>query len=642
MTKSQKLSLAQATRNKLADLRRAIGARAGQAPEVDNLLPAIPGDDIKKLQSDRQGADCNVTVENVQVPPGAKPGDTFIALMKDLIPVTEFKEIPIPAPATLNLTLPGTETATPGIFRMRYQTLYASNSVTSDESVFFIDVDAPNHNNPFPEPVTDPTIVGGVVTREILEALDGIPLTSVNPTDVKAGDKLTCYYGKSDPGVAIGTFLVTDDFTRVPTFKVPKSTVILAGQGDFIAYLKAEDRVGNIGPSGAPAKFSIRLTPAPSGLQPPEIPEWEDDGVIYLNDAWPTLAVVIPTFKDGLPGDSVVVTINGVKQPGVSTDGTIAVVVDVPFADIAAGGDGPKQFNVTYEIVRGTDKYPETVGQMVDVNLTIAGPVNPQPDPELGNPNLVKLVVKGSTADNELVEGDVGTVVDIDLTIYDGYKAGDFVNLFWNKILVPPPEGHYAVLGTEDPAFKIPFKLKSEIFEATGNGEFEARYKITNPTNNGSNSNPSPPTPVDVYIFPVDLPDPVIQHLFTNAAGKKYCDCSSLRDIPVIGKAVIVKVAGGGSLADGMDLDFKWIGTPGLPSDPAIPDYLFQKTLQNGEHISGFEVYLPFSAALKPIGDGEGEIIYTTIIGGKTHSSDAHKERVVMIDNNGTFCPGTK
>lgn len=642
MTKSQKLSLAQATRNKLADLRRAIGARAGQAPEVDNLLPAIPGDDIKKLQSDRQGADCNVTVENVQVPPGARPGDTFIRLMKDSIPITSYVEVPIPPPPSFGLILPETETATPGVFRLSYQTLYASNDNTSDESVFFIDEVAPNHDRPFPEPVTDPTIVGGVVTREILEALDGIPLKSVNPTDVKAGDIYRCHYGKSDPAVVIGAFFVTEDFTRIPEFKVPKNIVIQAGQGDFIAYVKAEDRVGNIGPSSNPAKFSIRLTPAPSGLQPPEIPEWEDDGVIDINDAWPSVAVVIPTFNDGLPGDTVVVTINGIVQGPVSTDGTTAVIVDVSHADIAAGGDGPKQFNVTYEIVRGTDKYPETVGQVVDVNLTIAGPVNPEPDPELGNPNLDKLVVKGSTADDKLVEGDVGTVVDIDLTIYDGYKAGDFVNLFWNKALVPPPEGRYAVLGTEDPAFKIPFKLKSEIFEATGNGEFEARYKITNPTQNGSNSNPSPPTPVDVYIFPVDLPDPVIQHLFTNPAGKKYCDCSSLRDIPVIGKAVIVKVAGGGSLADGMDLDFKWIGTPGLPSDPAIPDYLFQKTLQNGEHINGFEVYLPFSAALKPIGDGEGEIIYTTIIGGKTHSSDGHKERVVMIDNNGTFCPGTK
>ena len=641
MTKSQKLSLAQATRNKLADLRRAISARAGQEPEVDDLLPAIPGDDIKKLHSDRQGTDCNVTVENVQVPPGAQPGDTFIRLMKDLIPITSYVEVRIPPLPAFGVILPGTETATPGVFRLSYQTHYAGNDNTSDESVFFIDDVAPNHGRPFPEPVPDSKIIGGVVTREILEELDGIPLTSVNPSDVKAGDIYRCHYGKSDPAVVIDAFFVTEDFTRIPNFKVPKNIVIQAGSGDFIAYVKAEDRVGNVGPSSDPVKFSIRLTPVPSGLQPPEIPEWADDGVIDINDAWPSVAVVIPTFNDGLPGDLAVVTINGIVQPGVPTDGTTAVIVDVPHADIAAGGDGPKQFNVTYEIARGTDRFPETVGQVVDVNLTIAGPVNPEPDPELGNPNLDKLVVKGSTADDELVEGDVGTVVDIDLTIYDGYKAGDFVNLFWNKVLVPPPEGHYAVLGTEDPAFKIPFKLKSEIFEETGNGEFEARYKITNPTSNGNNSNPSPPTPVDVYIFPVDLPDPVIQHLFTNPAGKKYCNCSSLRDIPVVGKAVIVKVAGGGSLADGMVLDFKWIGTPGVPGDPAIPDYTFQKTLRDEEHINGFEVYLPFSAALKPIRDGEGEIIYTTNIGGRTHSSIGHKERVVMIDNTGTFCPGT-
>lgn len=147
------------------------------------------------------------------------------------------------------------------------------------------------------------------------------------------------------------------------------------------------------------------------------------------------------------------------------------MIVDVPFADVAEGGNGPKDVAVTYAIVRDGKDFPEPVGKTFSVNLTIPGPVNPEPDPDLGNPNLNELVLKGSTGDNTLVEDDVGNEIDIDLTIYTGFKDGDIVDLKWEGKVVPPPGGRYAVDGTEDPAFKIPFKLPSAIFEATGNGK---------------------------------------------------------------------------------------------------------------------------------------------------------------------------
>ncbi|MHC8386089.1 hypothetical protein [Pseudomonas sp. LB3P14] len=640
MTNLTVLSAAELARRKLYIFRESLQRKVIDAPIVDNLLPAIPGDDIEKLQSSRQGADCDVIITGVQTPPGATPGDTYIALMKDGLAITEYLELPMPPDDPYTMILPGKETATPGVFRLSYQTLYASNSVTSGESEFFIDPFAPNHGAPGAEPTPPPEVVNGVVTREILEALDGIKMTSDFPDDMKAGDIYTCYYGKSDPGAVVGIFTVTDDFTLPIEVTIPKNMVLSAGDGPFIAYFKYADRVGNIGPSSMPFNFSIRLTPAPSGLQPPEVPE-HDDGLVNRKDAYPDVAVVIPTFDNGLPGDKVEVTFNSIPQPLIPTDGTAEVIVDVPFADVAAGGDGPKKVDVTYVIVRDKDRYPEPVGEKVDIDLNLAGPVNPEPDPDLGNPNLVKLVVKGSTADDTLVEGDVGTTVDIDLTIYAGYKAGDIVDLEWEKVIVPPPEGRYEVIGDEAVDFKIPFTLPSPVFEATGNGTRQARYVITNPPINGENRNPSPPTDVDVYIFPVTLPDPVLQNLYTNPAGRKYLDCSSLRDIPVVGKAAIVRVAGGGSLADAMVLDFVWSGVTGAPGSPPVSDYLFQKTLGNGEHINGFDVYLPFALALKPIKDGTGKIIYSTSINGKTHTSNFQEERVVMIDFNGGFCPGT-
>lgn len=175
---------------------------------------------------------------------------------------------------------------------------------------------------------------------------------------------------------------------------------------------------------------------------------------------------------------------------------------------------------------------------------------------------------------------------------------------------------------------------------AAKNGKKIARYIITNPAN-GSNANPSLPTTVDAYVIRVTLPRPVIQNLYTNPGNIVYLNCSSLRDIPVTGKAAVVRVAGGDSLVADLKLDFVWKGTP-LSGGDDIPDYPFSKTLQGNEHTAGFEVYLPFNAALRPIRDGRGEISYTTVIDGRTHTSEAHDVRVVVVDNAGAFCPGTQ
>jgi hypothetical protein len=634
-------SKAELARKKLFDLRQALSTRSGTPPEVENLLPALPGDDVRKLQAARQGTDCKVIITDMIVPPGSVAGETFVALQKDGVVVTGWEQVPIPVPTVFNMNLPAKETATPGPFRLTYIVDYGGNLNKSDVYEFFIDTVAPNHGAPGGVAVPPAEIVDGVLTREILDALGNITMQVPTPDDVKQGDIYTAYYGKSDPAIPVDTFIVDMDSTSPIELVIPKANIEAWGEGPFIFYCKFADRVGNVGPSSEPFQFDVRLTPAPSGLQPPEIPE-NDDGVVDLKDAFPDVAVVIPTFSGGQPNDVARVTFNGKVQPDKPTDGTTEVIVDVPFRDVADGGDGPKDVRVTYAIMRNNNPFPETTGADIHVDLKIPGPPNPEPDPDKGNPNLVALVVKGSTADDTLVEDDVGNSIDIDLTIPDitTLKAGDIFDLLYDGNIVPPPDGRYTVDGNEPAGFKIPFKLPSDVFVAAKNGIKIARYIITNPAN-GSNANPSLPTPVDAYVIPVTLPDPVIQYLYTNPANIVYLNCSSIRDIPVVGKAAVVRVAGGGSLTANLKLDFVWKGTP-LPGGDAIPDYPFSKTLQGNEHTTGFEVYLPFNAALRPIRDGRGIISYTAEIDGRTHNSKDHNVRVVVVDNAGTFCPGTQ
>lgn len=634
-------SKAEIARKKLFDLRQALSARSGTPPEVEDLLPALPGDDFRKLQAARQGTDCKVTISSMVVPPGSVAGETFVALQKDNVVVTEWVEVEIPAPAIFEMNLPAKETATPGPFRLTYIVEYGGNRNTSDVFEFFIDTVAPNHGAPGDEAVPPDEIVEGVLTREILDDLGDITMTIPMPDDIRQGDIYTAYYGKSDPAIVADFFTVGEDSTAPIELVIKKTDIEAWGEGAFIFYCKFADRVGNVGPSSKPFQFDVRLTPAPSGLQPPLVPE-NDDGLVDLKDAYPDVGVVIPTFSNGQPNDVARVAFNGKPQADRPTDGTSEVIIDVPYRDVAEGGDGPKDVLVTYAIVRNGNPFPETTGLTIKVDLSIPGPTNPEPDPDKGNPNLVALVVKGSTADNTLVEADVDTLVDIDLPIPDlaDLKVGDIFDLIYDGKAVAAPNGRYIVVGTEADDFKIPFKLPSDDFVAAGNGKKIARYVISNPAN-GSNTNPSVPTEVDAYVIPVSLPDPVIQNLYTNPVNIVYLNCSSLRDIAVVGKAAIVRVAGGSSLVAGLILDFKWAGTP-LPGGDPIPDYTFSKELQGNEHTAGFEVYLPFNAALRPITDGRGVISYTTEIDGRVHTSKVHDVRVVVVDNGGTFCPGTQ
>jgi len=636
MNNLKMLSKAEAARRKLYVLRQSLKKRAITAPEVVNLLPALPGDqNVKKLQLSRQGQDCDVQVIDVERPVGSKPDELYIALYKGSDLVSNWMQVP-PMNDDFILALLGVHTASPGLFDLKYIVNYGGIETPSEVSRFYIDIKAPNHSNPGGAPVPPTEVIDGVLTREYLDSIPNIVMSISTPDDIATGDSYAGYYD----GVPVPPFIVGDDLTVPIELNLSTATVKGVGEGQHKFYCKYQDRVGNIGPEGDPFTFDVQLTPTPSGLQPPEVPV-NEDGVTDLKDAYPVLDVVIPKFDNGLSTDRAVVIFDGIEQPGKPTDGTSAVIVSVPFADAAAGGDGPRDATVTYAIVRDGKEFPEPTGETVQIDFTIPGPVNPEPDPEVGNPNLGELVVKGSSKDNELVEADIGTDVDIDLDFPDDLEATDVITLVWEGQKVAAPEGEYVVDGTEDPdTFKVPFKLKSAVFEATNNGWKTARYVITNP-NNGENENPSLPTPVKVAIYPVTLPDPVIQHLYTNPGNIKFLNCDSLRDIPVIGSAAVVRVAGGGSLVADMKLDFVWSRSKLDPGAPDIEDYKFEKVLQGSEHITGFDVYLPFADALRPIKDGNGKIIYSTVIDGDTHSSGEHAVRVVVADFNDRYCDGS-
>lgn len=635
---------AELARQKLSELRRALSGPS-DPPVVENLLPALPEDNIAKLQTVRQGKDCKVNFGHVHIPDGSRPGDIDIFLTKDGVEVSDWIPLPNPVPADFSMTLSALHTATPGPFKLGFTLQYGSSTTLSPTSLFYIDTVAPNHGAPGVAARAPAGIVDNVISKEYLEAEGEVVMDIETPDDVKQGDIVRGYYGYGTPSVGIGVFEFTDDLTEPIKISISKDVIERSGEGSRVFYFRYYDRVGNVGDPSDETKFTVQLTPIPSRLQPPEVPA-AADGLVDREDATPVVAVLIPTFDYGLTGDHVRVFWAGRPQVLIPTDGTSQVIVDVPYADVENGGNGPKDALVSYVIVRNGVDYPETTGTTVRVDLTIAGPGFPNPDPEEGNPNLLAPTVQGAdtTEPNKLQAGDIGQAATVTAPIYIGAKLGDEVRLYWNGVPVPDSDGLYEPDGTEVPGTDVmSFRIASSIFEATNNGFFKVHYVITNPAN-GSNENPSLRQEVDVYIYPVTLPNPVIQHLFTSPTGRISLACSSLREIAVIGKAAIVRVSGSLHFAADMELNFTWSGIQyAAPGNPDIPvdAYPIRKKLQGNEHVDGFEVYLPFNAALKPIADGLGSIIYTAEINGHTETSLPHDVRVIVKDTNENYCPGT-
>lgn len=258
MAEFKVLSEAEAALRKLDVLATSASQRAGKAPVVENLLPALPGDNVAKLQKIRQGQDCQVIVEDFQIPPFPFP--VLVVLQQDGMPVSNWLELSHPLPANFEMTLPGTATVAPGLFRLSYRVDLGGNQIQSDISEFFIDKTPPNNGMPGDAAVPPPEIVNGLVTREILDALGDITMVIPTPVDVKQGDICMGYYGKTVPGIFVSSHFVGEDTSAPIQIKIPKATIEASGDGLFVFYYAYEDRVGNVGPSSIYFLFNIQLT----------------------------------------------------------------------------------------------------------------------------------------------------------------------------------------------------------------------------------------------------------------------------------------------------------------------------------------------------------------------------------------------
>ncbi|WP_339547296.1 hypothetical protein [Pseudomonas sp. RA_35y_Pfl2_P32] len=646
MEKVDAIKKVDAGRAAMSAVRQARSLSRTKRPILEGLLPDVAGDDNNKLLKARQGVDNNVVISEVLeiIPPPAPGRPLIIRLLWQNSPTGDPLSLVTPVGGSQTLVLPASATVAEGVFLLSYRLEYAGNIYNYDPPVpIFIDKEAPNKHLPGQPLVLPPEYADGRITKERLEANPVIVLTIPLHPDRRTGDICRVYMGASAPGTFINSYTTPDDSSSTMTVELTKAQVENGLEGNRILYYTWEDRVGNLGPDSNELDVIVELTPAPSNLKPLTVPEaLAPEHLITLKDAFPDVGVVVEAYDNSAATDQIEVTWDGIAQDIKFAGAGFPLIFDVPYEHVKRNGLGPRPVTVTYLVRRRTSEYRETTVVPVNVDLRRAGTMPPDPeDPDVGNPNLSPVTVQAAKTPTpnqfELVDaGEDGTATT---TIDAKRDVGDVYQLYWGG--VPVPGANYEVVGGEADDFVVEMKVAHGFITAHGNDpDIPVHYTISNPGLPDDNENPSLRQSVSVYVVPVTLPAPKINHLKL-IDGVGYLNCSSLRSISNVGWAAVVDVPGGDPLESGMVLAFTWSGITyddgGVPLP--VPDYTFTKPLTGNEHVDGFSVYIPHDAALLPIKDGDGKILYQTMVGGRIESSAAHEVPVVVRDAVGGNCP---
>lgn len=327
-----------------------------------------------------------------------------------------------------------------GTYNLRYRVREwtGNDEALSHPTDIIIDKEAPNYNGESPAPATfDPLVADGITEAYLAANGDVLTLTIPNYEGEALGDTVRVYIEGRSEWAYDGPLLTGRTVT------IAGNTLRSLPDGELQVRYRLTDKVGNAGQPSDLAAASLLLRPLPVEPLADPVVELADDGVIDLDDVRTTTRLVaVPLYGNWQPGDYIVVNWGGIVTPSrypVGSNPQNPMYIDTPFADVLlpAYGDtttGRKPTDVFYTVYRGLRPFNSNPIRF-DVDFYVPGPTNPvRPDPE--NPALPQLEVYGDSDTgkvrmNQLVAGDVGGEVTIDLELYTPITAGENLIFCW-------------------------------------------------------------------------------------------------------------------------------------------------------------------------------------------------------------------
>lgn len=617
-------------------------------PELhpDNpLLPDLAGDpDTDQLPLRLHGVALKVLVNKFDTQPTPVAGTVQLTWNGAAVGSAIRFMTPIPDgdfPFTFNL--PANNTVNPGRYNLGYVVEISGNPDPSDSKSINIDTMPPNGNGKGMPVVLPPEVEANGITKEYLDANNFVLVTIPDYNDPREGDVIKVWYGHEIPTSTLVDTIIRDDINNAATTQLTEAH-IGSNEGTQSIFYTLGDRVGNEGPYSEFKTFQVTLTPAPTNLKPPTVPEG-DDGLVDLEDAYSDfgVGVVIDIYDDHVAAtDKVVVAWDGIPQLPKDVV-SFPTFVNVPYSGVVGTtGTGLKTSHVTYKIVRGNREYPELTGVDVEVDLRKPGPDNPDDPPGTVNPVLPLVDVQGAvtTELNKLTPADNGQDATAKVVIYEPHVAGELIQLYWKGVAIPAPDGEYRVLGTEPVGFEVPFTIPWAVIDAGGNGvELPVHYTIAHPAIN-DNIDTSPPQKVEVSVKTANVPDPEFQNLFTDPDGNQLLNCGSLVNDPVVGWSIAVRVPGGEPQLAAQRLTFLyqgWTDASGTIVKPGT-QFTFNFTPSVEQANNGFVVHVPYDPPVLATLTDYGSIEYMGVLDGFPITSGRDLKQVYMALTGGETC----
>lgn len=427
------------------------------------------------------------------------------------------------------------------------------------------------------------------------------------------------------------------------TVRIPKAKFIAAGDGLCCGGFVLLDKAGNISALSLYELMSVALSPLPPKPLPKPTAADATGGELLREDIVNGGVLVnVPKVTNGKSTDTIVIKWKDLElKPGTPVGANPANGIDifVPWEMILSAygnATGVVDIPLSYTVLRGVEPFASDV-ETVKCNLSIAGPVNPDPEP--GNPNLEKVTIVGkSGVDDVLIDTDEDEDIDAKIELVAPLQDSDTYQVMWNGTPIGAPYVIDVANDTVGDTIEIP--LDWDVIRGEGpSATMPVWYVLTNP-DHVNPQEPDPRTSVDIDFLVITLPEAEAQ--YPNANG--IVTCNSLRwNSAGTEYGIEYLIPPSVYLKEGDTVDVEWNGYTNHATPVLVPGTNKKQTFTNlsKEQAEKGIIWLiePYATHLLPIWSstaqtGKGEVKYN--ISGKPAASTPTNTRVVLSQGQGS------
>ena len=549
-------------------------------------------------------------------------------------PIVRYDGLLDPGIFPLRLSFPQSLIPRNGPLWIRYHLDYYLGSPISTPIKLICDSVPPWGDEPAP-PLLPPS---GIINQDYLDNNpSGLELTIPEYPDQATGDTYQAFYltewpdedAHYDTPIAAG--LVPDNLK----ITIPAATVSQLGDGRFYIVYYLLDKAKNRSRIRRPTIVDVVLTPEPADLLPPRVPQ-ADDGVLSLADAQAGIHVEIDTYTNARHEDKIAI-MWGSRALAVEHVNTrpFPLSIRVPsniLRDEYGTAPGEISTNVSYQVMRGEAPYGPAAAAF-DVDFSVAGPENPNPDdwPNPVNANIfAPIITSFSNVENEITEPDRDQDATLKFTVFEGAQNGQVVDFYWDGTHVD----HWIV--DQPPGSEKTVTIPWRYIEAAGNNlALPVHYTVRA---NASAINEQESVPQFVEVSAIDMTPDDLE--FLGLSSRQWLNCSSLKDPdnPAAEPAIRVKVPPCSHLrvTPGTPINLTWKVYDALVGGDLIDEvgYTHTDTLTLEQIESGFVWRIePYDQRLQPIYDAASQALaqVSYVIGTLTPSNPT-ENRISMND----------